>query len=151
MTLPSKKDATDPMNWAELLPSMEGKLYLIMGTSERFLHHEVGEEKVMIKTDKRVRNIDLYDLQKFLIGVVPAGEMKTFDHSDNLAVIDEEKVDIKAIFEQSGMSKIAKKIMDTMDKVESDPSYVPQAHAINNLAKTAVNMANMELQFMKRK
>ena len=151
MTLPAKKDPTDPANWCELLPAMEGKVYLIMGTAERILHHEVGEEKVMIKTDKRTRNIDLDDLQKFLIGVVPAGEAKTFDHSHSLAVVeDDTSSNLKVIFEQSGMSKITDKLMEVMNKVDTDATYVRQAHAINNLAKTAMNIANLQIQMLKK-
>ena len=157
MTLPSKQDPSDPQNWLALLPSMEGKLFLFMGTQERVLHHEAGDESVKIKTDRKTRNIDLYDLQKFLIGVVPCGKEESSNHA--LTVVDQNAsensspstADLMVLIQNSGMSDLQKKLMETIKKVDENPEYVQQAHAINNLAKTAVNMVNTQLQFLKKK
>ncbi|MCW3125247.1 MAG: hypothetical protein JWO03_905 [Bacteroidetes bacterium] len=143
MSRKKEENQTEINELLDKVKDMEGKLFFIMASRERILHHWIEDGAVHIKTDKKVRAIDLPKLKEFMEGVEPI--------SEGLAVVHEEKnsSQLQVIFEASGMSELQKKLMDTMDKVDADPEYVKQAYAVNNLAKTIVNMTNTKIQFLK--
>jgi len=136
MELPKGKDAKELQNWIALLPEMEGKKFMINGNHERVLHHYSEEEELIVKTDIRTRRLPKEKIREFLENCFP------IDETLKPAVVE---TGIKPQLFQS----LSDTLLENIEKVKSDPAYIPQAQTINNTAKQLIDLARAQVEMVR--
>jgi len=118
------------------LTGMIGKTFLYLGHQYVIKGlDEVEEDLYEVKTDKRTMRMSSADLRKEFLPVHTNGK-------ENLALV-------KTINESLAMKDLGVTLMETLDKVKANPKYIEQARAINETAKTMIELGKLQLEIIK--
>ena len=119
------------------LQSMVGKTYLYNTRELRVDNYRIKDDLVIVATDKEIFTWSLDDAGNHIRDFMPV---------DNEGVTAR---DLVVMPDKKQLNNLKAVIMDNIDKVKQDRNYVQQANAVNKSIGTLINVANLELQYMK--
>jgi len=123
------------MNLQQRLDEMIGRSFLINTREHRIVRYRFNDDSVEIVTDKKTFEFSCDEVEKEIAEFLPIGN----DKVDALELLPKknELVELKAT------------IMENIKKVKRDKAYIPQANSINSSINTLINMAKLDITFMK--
>lgn len=121
------------------LESMISKSYMYNATEHRIMAFKIFPDQVMIVTDKAWKNIPLTKINAELENFLPIEPEKGKNDAIVLSSINENQ------------KSLSKTVMENIEKIKADASYIPQAKAVNDQIKTMIAMAKVEIDLMKLK
>ena len=125
----------------ELLKKLEarkGKLFLYQTEEYRIINCKINDATADIVTDKRWFVIPLDKLDRFISELLPVEE----------SIIPENASLVLGTKEVTSMKDV---ILESISKLQTDPSYVKQANAINQSVNTLINCAKISISLHKMK
>jgi hypothetical protein len=120
-----------------LLDGFKGKNISLHGKQGRLIKWEAKENVLKLITDQDDIIILNSDLDESLrqIEVSPRQDLEVIAPAPSVI--------------RTNASNLAKIIMDNITKLKSDKEYISQAQEINNAAKTMIELAKVEVEYMK--
>ncbi len=135
-------------NKTKKIKEMQGKTWQNKSTEEiyKFLSIEENGQNLIITTDKEDLRTTHFDIAVFMDQykeIVPVGhEMIHTNANENTRRDNMPQI---STMDKSTMHKMRDKLMASLDKIDEDPGYIPQAHAISNTCNTLINLAKIEI------
>lgn len=119
----------------ERLKDMVGHTYMYNTHHYRILSFELNEQLTIV-TDRRWFRFPLEDADKALKEFLPV----------------EPEIEISALQvvpKASEMADLKMVLLDNIKRIQNDKEFIQQAHAINKSVTTLVNMARLEMSYLK--
>ncbi len=129
------------MKIKEKLDMMVGKLYMYEKENHRVLGWNFVGETVTITTD--IGSISF---------LFPDADQKLSEFlkvEDSLAPISNNFEQYRPAVLGSVASELKDVLVDNIRKVQADKDFIPQAQAINDQAKSIIDLAKLEVEFIK--
>lgn len=120
-----------------LLDGFKGKKISLQGKRGRLIKWEAKENVLKLITDQDDIIILTSDLDDSLrqIEVSPGQDLEVIAPAPSVI--------------RTNASNLANIIMDNITKLKTDKAYIPQAQEINNAVKTMIDLAKVEVEYMK--
>lgn len=121
------------MSLEHKLQKMKGKTFLYRTEQYKIIDFEITEEKILISTDKKLLKINC--TEKSLDDFLPVAD----EGNENKGLVpfqfkgDDRLLDLK------------KAVTETIEKIKTDASYIPQAKMILQGVSTFTNMVKVEV------
>jgi len=115
-----------------------GKTYLYKGNETKILDlQQKGRDLYEVTTDKRTFRINVGDFKEFLLVEAP------FESKNNTALI------VVAQEYNRPLKTLTEKLMQMMEKVETDATFIPRAKMMNETAKNIIAIAKTQVDMMR--
>lgn len=117
---------------------MSGRTYLYNGrecTVQQVVHIE--DDLFDVHTDQGTKRVNERDLKKAFLPV-----HGTNGSGQTMALI-------RAMKENMPMTQLSDTLLDTIEKVKADPKYVDQARAINETAKSLIEIGKLQVEIVR--
>ena len=125
----------------ERLDSMIGGVYLYMGRSVKILGYGDTDEKVRIKTSTTpiiIKKVDVIkELDEFMVTDEPVDEDDTVDKGAMVYFKND----------PSSMNALEKILMDNIEKLQTDSTFIPQAKAINDNVGSILKISQQKIRW----
>ena len=127
----------------ERLDSMIGGVYLYMGRSVKILGYGDTDEKVRIKTSTTpiiIKKVDVIkELDEFMVTDEPVDEDDTVDKGAMVYFKND----------PSSMNALEKILMDNIEKLQTDSTFIPQAKAINDNVGSILKISQQKIDIFR--
>ena len=120
----------------EKLESMKGKTFMRNGRYHTVLSWQIKDDKLTVATDNGWLEFTIDKAEKALSEFLPV-------HANN------QKLAITVMPKNGELQNLKEIILDNIQKVKEDKDYIKQAEAINKSIGTLINMAKLELSYIK--
>ncbi|MCB0258902.1 MAG: hypothetical protein KDE62_04155 [Calditrichaeota bacterium] len=124
------------MKLKEKLEKMQGKTFMHNGRYYTVLSWQVKDEKLTVATDNGWLEFELSQADKALAEFLPV-------HANN------RQMAIVVMPKNGELQNLKNVILDNIQKVQKDKDYVKQADSINKSISTLINMAKLEISYIK--
>ena len=124
------------MKLKEKLEKMLGKTFMHNGRYYTVLSWQVKDEKLTVATDNGWLEFELSQADKALAEFLPV-------HANN------RQMAIVVMPKNGELQNLKNVILDNIQKVQKDKDYVKQADSINKSISTLINMAKLEISYIK--
>lgn len=130
----------------QLLKTMLNKKYRYGSATFIITDYDFNEkkERLLVYTDRKPEPYDrpMADCMEFLKSLQPVDEKK-------VAII--QPVVVKGMMLSEGGLGVTLKdtLLDNIKKIQENPAYIPQAEAITNNVNSLINLAKVEVDFLK--
>ena len=124
------------MKLKEKLEKMLGKTFMHNGRYYTVLSWQVKDEKLTVATDNGWLEFELSQADKALAEFLPV-------HANN------RQMAIVVMPKNGELQNLKNVILDNIQKVQQDKEYIKQADSINKSISTLINMAKLEISYIK--
>lgn len=124
------------MKLSDKLFSMQNKTWMYNSRLHKIINYKINDENVQIVTDKEWFTFPLTKINSVLEQFLPAEEEKP----------SETRV---AIFNGNGKTSLRELVLENIENIRKDASYIPKAKALNEQVKTMIEMAKLEIDYKK--
>ena len=118
------------------LLSMKNKTWMYNARLHKILNYKVTDEEVQIVTDKEWLTFPITKINAALEQFLAANEEQT-------------SVTSIAIFQGNGKPALKDLVLENIENIKKDSSYIPKAKALNEQIKTMIEMAKLEIEYKK--
>lgn len=119
------------------LNKLKGKDYLIKGDQHTFLRFQVGDAETKITTDKKDFSVKNSETQDFINNMMEVESHALIRTSDYAPPVPKQHVELSGI------------LMDNIRRLQESPDFIPQANAINEQAKSMIDLCKAEIELAK--
>lgn len=116
--------------------SMKNKIWMYNTRLHKILNYKITDDEVQIVTDKEWLTFPITKINAALEQFLPANEEK-----QSLTSI--------AIFQGNGKPALKDLVLENIENIKKDSSYIPKAKALNEQIKTMIEMAKLEIEYKK--
>ena len=124
------------MKLQEKLESMKDKTFMRNGRYHTILSWQIKDDLLTVATDNGWLEFAIYKAEKALAEFLPV-------HANN------QKLAITVMPRNGELQNLKEIILGNIQKVKEDKDYIKQAEAINKSISTLINMAKLELSYIK--
>lgn len=124
------------MKLNDRLFSMKNKVWMYNTRLHKILNFKVSETEVQIVTDKEWLTFPITKINAALEQFLSANE-------------EQPSVTSIAIFQGNGKPALKDLVLENIDNIKKDSSYIPKAKALNEQIKTMIEMAKLEIEYKK--
>lgn len=115
---------------------MQNKTWMYNSRLHKIINYKIGDESVQIVTDKEWFTFPITKINSVLEQFLPAQEEKP----------SETRV---AIFNGNGKTSLRELVLENIENIRKDASYIPKAKALNEQVKTMIDIAKLEIDYKK--
>lgn len=127
------------MKLEERLEKMIDKSFMHNGFECRVISFKVFSEEVIIVTNKGWKTFPITKINAELEKFLPIEPENQKTEAVVLSTVNQNK------------EALSKTVMENIEKLKKDPTYIPQAKVVNEHIKTMIAMAKLELDILKIK
>jgi hypothetical protein len=121
----------------EKLDEMKHNTFMYNTKNYKILSYQFQNGSVLIATDKKIFTFDRVQFEKEII-------------KDFLPVVDDDAdMVLQLVPSKKEMTNLKTVIMENIEKVREDKSYIPQAQSVNKSVNTLLNLVNTEIRVKK--
>ena len=124
-----------PKNLNDLI----GKTWMYNAYNQHVFNYKIIDGKIIISTDKEVISFNEEDIDQELNNFLPVENDLYLP-----ATIDKSQI---LVFNES--KSLSNTISETIEKLKTDPKFIPQAAEINKYINSAIQLGKVQLDAMK--
>lgn len=126
------------------LQAMTGKVFMYKSGNYRIMSYDVETERVIIATDRKVFKVTPAQAMPLLADFLPVDETETLPIAANDKFLEM----IRGSVTLGSAAQLRETLMINLKKVQDDPSYIPQAQAVNQTVSTIIDLAKAEVDMI---
>jgi len=120
------------------LEGMTGKSFLFNAREIRINSFQINDDLIIVAADKDIFTWSSDEALDRIREFMPIEKESEIDSKDLMVMPDRKQ-----------LTSLKDVIMDNIEQVKKDRTYVQQANAVNKSISTLINVANLELQYIK--
>ena len=120
------------------LEDMTGKSFLFNAREIRINSFQINDDLIIVAADKDIFTWSSDEALDRIREFMPIEKESEIDSKDLMVMPDRKQ-----------LTSLKDVIMDNIEQVKKDRTYVQQANAVNKSISTLINVANLELQYIK--
>lgn len=125
----------------ERAKNLVGCTFMYRAKTYKLLQVYDNNQKLTLATDRKVFEIENDELTDFFDEVL--------DVDAETESLEQVRKEIQSVSNKTVLKGLSEILFDNIQKIQESPHYIEQADAINNQAKSIINIAKVEIGLMK--